>query len=428
MAASTQLRFPCWLLLAMFGLTSGILSMTLPPIPSPRLAGFFLIGAIFGLAIATGCVLCGRLRAFPEGALLAVVSTITYPAAFCACAFLTMPILAITGYRTADSEAPFAFVGGLLGGVVLCSLAPMLGGHRGRGQVFRRAAVGSVASGILSAVGWGLGPTLGKSLWAILPMSALPGSDALNSYSLFFVWHTSMAVIMGLMVDAKIADTATPAVRSGSLPGPSDDRSLGPGGRTLAVAAVALAVLVATRAVPIRLALADRNAAVAKKIAERPTDVNLPLGDRMATDQALIMEDVAGFRPGHANEGTTFVSYERGFQSPGSYIYSVTYLALGSGISRVEVRVQQYPSAEWAKYFATYPPNMYNSFDDPNRHAIVTKFGNRVRTNALVISPAGEHLYYMWASGNDVVTLEFGASTGDEQFLQRYLEKYPSSL
>jgi hypothetical protein len=38
------------------------------------------------------------------------------------------------------------------------------------------------------------------------------------------------------------------------------------------------------------------------------------------------------------------------------------------------------------------------------------------------------HLFFVWPSGNVVVTIRYETKDIKEEFLRRYLEKYPSSL
>jgi hypothetical protein len=77
-------------------------------------------------------------------------------------------------------------------------------------------------------------------------------------------------------------------------------------------------------------------------------------------------------------------------------------------------------------------------FGNPRHHAVVTKFQSKVRTNLLERSPlpgSGNRLgegawppYFMWSSGNCVVSVTFHTGLEHDQFLRRYLEKYPSSV
>ena len=102
-------------------------------------------------------------------------------------------------------------------------------------------------------------------------------------------------------------------------------------------------------------------------------------------------------------------------------------LAPGQG---VRVIAQQYPSSEWAQYFAEYPAKRYNSFDNPKQHAIVVQFNTRVRSNQQERSPGQTWyaLYYMWPNGTCVITVEYNTPDENLEIVRVYLEKYPSSI
>jgi hypothetical protein len=89
-----------------------------------------------------------------------------------------------------------------------------------------------------------------------------------------------------------------------------------------------------------------------------------------------------------------------------------------------------YPNSAWAQYFAEYPQRVYISPDDPKLHALVTQFNNKVRSSQLERSPGQTWnlLYYMWPSGNCVVTVDYYTPDENLEIMRAYVEKYPSSI
>jgi hypothetical protein len=73
---------------------------------------------------------------------------------------------------------------------------------------------------------------------------------------------------------------------------------------------------------------------------------------------------------------------------------------------------------------------MYISPDDPNQHAFITQFNSKVRSNQSDRSPGQtwNPLYYMWSSGNSVITVEYHTPEENPEIVRAYLEKYPSSI
>jgi len=158
----------------------------------------------------------------------------------------------------------------------------------------------------------------------------------------------------------------------------------------------------------------------------------------MSEEQALILKETGDYQPGHALKGGEMVSHEKGFETPGSVYFSTLYTKTGEQVPQwpvaprqyISVVVQQYPNSAWAQYFAEYPQRMYISPDDPKLHALVTQFNNKARSSQLERFPGQtwNPLYYMWPSGNCVVTVEYHTPDENLEIVRAYLEKYPSSI
>ena len=257
--------------------------------------------------------------------------------------------------------------------------------------------------------------------------------------ALFFVWQPVIALFIGWATseNRKPVPIQASEVKSGVGPaGPQT--SGGPDRRTFVVIVASLVVALSlTRIVPVRLRLAHRERAVAKMRGSRPSGVDLPLAQPMSEEEALILKQIGDYEPGHLMKTVEMVSHEKGFEKPGDMSFSAFYTKTGEPVPQppapgqyVWVIVQQYPNSAWAQYFAEYPPNRYNSFDNPKQHAIVVQFNSRVRSNQLERSPGQTWypLYYIWPCGNYVITVEYHTSDENLVIVRAYLEKYPSSI
>jgi hypothetical protein len=96
----------------------------------------------------------------------------------------------------------------------------------------------------------------------------------------------------------------------------------------------------------------------------------------------------------------------------------------------VSVGVYQLPNEDWALYFAKHSP--MSDLVPKDRSlvlSLVKKFGNRVVMDRQFRDPdeRGKLLYFR-PSGRNLITLVCYSLVANEEFLRRYLEKYPSSL
>jgi hypothetical protein len=436
--ASSKVNVYSWATLAILGFTSGILSMTVTTLV---LKGqLLLIGGIFGAAVATYFVVQDPARFWLRGILLIIASALIYLCVFFASTFaIFLPLPVLRGSQNA-SELRVVLAAGVIGGFLLETVIPFLFGSSEIEPLarLRKAALGSVFSALLGLAAWILGPWVGAAMWSLLPTRALPLADSFKLYSLYPIWQTGMALFIGFTLppdqmrsgDAS-AGLGQSVISLHSKP-PSPSRSVIDQKKFVAILGVVLVVALA-RIVPIRINVAERQGAVARKIADTPSLDNLPPIQPVPIEQALILTDITGNHPMQPSSRVQMISNEKTYLSPPGYFYGVTYGPAGNPSSVVSfksvlVTVQQYPNAEWAQYLAKYPHNIYNSFDDPKHHAIVSKFQNNVRADLLENPGPSVPVYYMWPSGNNVVTVRYEGPHDDEDILRAYLEKYPSSI
>ena len=98
---------------------------------------------------------------------------------------------------------------------------------------------------------------------------------------------------------------------------------------------------------------------------------------------------------------------------------------------KVTVQVVQFPNDAWPLYFAKWSPNpSFLREEDPALVLTrVKKFKNQVvMDRQFRSSDETGKLWFFWPSGNNLVNIIYELKTVDEEFLRRYLEKYPSSL
>jgi hypothetical protein len=430
-----------WVLLALLALTSAILCIA-PPSLGGQLGALY-VGTVYGVLLGVYFATCRGVRSALRLITLVVVSAvawrIAYSGSFAAMGFI--PGGTVHHGDAVEPAFPLIAFGGALGGVVL--LMPMLllfkPSSVSWGASLGKAFWGILLSGIVGGIAWEFGPTLGKAIWALLPTAPLPQPESYGMAALFFVWQPVIALFIGWATSENRKSVPMQASDGKwEVGAPAPQTSGGLDRRTFVLIVASLVALSLTRIIPVRLRLAHREHAVAKMRGSRPSAVDLPVVEPMSEEQALILKQIGDYQPGHAMKNVELVSHEKGFERPGSMYFSTLYTKTGEPVPQwplaprqyISIVVQQYPNSAWAQYFAEYPPNRYNSFDNPKQHAIVAQFNNRVRSNQLERSPGQTWypLYYMWLSGSCVITVEYYTQEENLEIVRAYLEKYPSSI
>jgi hypothetical protein len=160
-----------------------------------------------------------------------------------------------------------------------------------------------------------------------------------------------------------------------------------------------------------------------KEIAAGPPS-HIPKIDSTPADAMLILAPIGEYLPEPA----------RAEHSPIEQVYSVRY-SLSGGSSdgpssvgpHVDVTVQDWLSG-WAKTELESQGQGFSKTPNPNAYSIGaearTEFGNRI-----LFKPDRDAHYghYAWISNDRLVMIDFNSVAPDE-FLKKYLEKYPSSL
>ena len=430
-----------WMLLALLALTSSILCIAQPSI-SGRLA-YLYVGAVYGVLLGVYFVTCRGIRSAARLITLVLVSAVSWPIAYFVSFVAAGRVPGGTVHHgdAVDPAFPLIAFGGVLGGVVL--LIPVLllfkPSSASWGTAHVKAFLGILLSGIVGGIAWELGPTLGAVIWGLLPTAPLPQPESYGMAALFFVWQPVIALFIGWatsdereLVSVEASGRRLAVEQGGSRLSGGLDR------RAFVVIVASLVALSLTRIIPVRLRLARRERATAKMRGSRPSTVDDLVVQPMTEEEALILEQTGDYQPGHVMKTLETVSLEKGFEKPRNMYFSALYTKTGEPVPQpplaprqyISVVVQQYPNSTWAQYFAEYPRNIYNSFDDPNQHAIVAQFGNKVRSDQLLRSPGQTWfpLYYIWPSGDCVITVQYRTPDENLEIVRAYVHKYPSSI
>lgn len=257
--------------------------------------------------------------------------------------------------------------------------------------------------------------------------------------SLAVVWQVGVALSLGLMMSIE-RKVACADLRPVSLARPVRIFS----GMALTLVSVLFFFTIfaflgwyGLRFVQAEQAHAHRLEALKKSRAETPSVENLPPIQPMTVGQALVLEDLGGFfaeEPRLSTSRGELKTFGDFAPIPPLIEYSVDYVPqkdapIGSHQPRVTAQVSQFPNAAWARYNAKYPSGFNVALNELKDLVIVTKFGNRIVMNATMrYSDGGGRLEFLWPCGDVVVTLRYETREVNEEFLKRYLDKYPSAL
>jgi hypothetical protein len=211
MASEWKDNYGVTVALTLAGLVSGLITCGLVW-PAGRLGGYIL-GGVFGATMTVSLVLCGMLRAAWKALWLPLVAAAAdYISIMVAgCVELGLAWMLLPMDRPAPHESPVAlFAGGLIGAfLVLGGILTLSHPEVGMRALAARALWWSVPGGALGVVGWALGPSLGMAIWSGVHAVGLTAptetfenalSGTSRQYSLFVVWQTGMAFVIGLML------------------------------------------------------------------------------------------------------------------------------------------------------------------------------------------------------------------------------------
>src|SRR5262245_19310 len=212
-------------LLSLSGLISGLVTAGLDyPVSRSYVEhpsfGWLILGGPFGAAVAVSLVACKVLRgfsAFWKAISLVALSSGTFLVSLWLAFIVELTYGKPLNANQYPSNSPLSmFAGGFVGGLLVLGGTFLLvyprSGFR-TGATTLKVLFASVLCGILGIVGWNLGPYLGIHVWSMMHslglrpatetfQNALYG-DVGRNYSLFLVWQTCTAFLLGLTLQAR---------------------------------------------------------------------------------------------------------------------------------------------------------------------------------------------------------------------------------
>lgn len=417
---NTRQQLKYGLRMAIPGLVSGVLTPLVVRLHAGGLS-FFFLGSVFGVVISAYLALTGAtLRIWPA-IRFTVVCCAAYFFAFLV-TFWGQLLLQMAGLAVSQDPtgSPGAFfLGGTLGGfLVLSEALPLLNPEMPWKASLADALRWSPVGGILGAIGCVLG-------------SSRPTGE-FNTL-VFVVWQTGMGGLIGFVAARQgiVVHKSPPPPSAPQKAAPPLARSLPIAYTIFFVSIMGLFSYYVVRDIYAEHAAAVRQRQSAAATAAAPSALNLPPIIPVPAEQALVVHDIDGNVP-VLPYGTPM--HQASSTEPPTYDYSIGYQQrpMASRLDFhpvVQVFVTQYPNPEWAKYRLKDVPIPNSGYFYAKDIRKVTKFANVIYENFGWRYPNGTgDLYYYWASGQYLVTVKFTGATVDDQFLQAYLEKHPSSL
>lgn len=432
------------LLLAGAGFCSALLTIGLASLPgylnqyllAPGLPFGLMIPLYFALYVQAGSVWR------TVGFLLASIAALE--ASICA-AFLIRIVW--PGNLNNPATGPSLFAGGVVGGFIVLMAASILFGRSEDNPAVLRVFAASLAAGVLGVAGWYAGRVLGSLYPRAIPLPHVNdpfGPDRPESVSLYIVWQTGSALLIGWVVARAHAPFAADSLTSPPRRRASRTRIAFAGVFFCAVFGflawfmirnVQIERNVARRDQEFKSAEAHRDQAFKEYIAETPPVSGLPPIQAVHAEEALILEDIAGFRP--ENPDPVRACQHQPASSGGApeapcIIYGVAYTLLHQPQPpsvlhpvRVFVRVTQYPNAAWARHRGR---GYVSVLDKPQPVKVTSATGADLIMRNMSENGGGPYASYVWPSGSFVVRVDGNTAILKDDFLRRYLAKYPSSL
>ena len=427
-------------ILALLGLLSALLSILVPALLTEPRSPFFVgsslgvfPGDVFGAVIAVYFLTFAGVRSVAKAIGLVVASTFAYFVAWLSGVFLGMFASGAMGIQSnwntdsaellPDMVAPVLIAGVLGAFLVLTAVLRLYSAEASWRRVMSKSLPWSLVGGLLALVGWGLGPSIGVLVWSSLNSYQLgPNEDIgyaarsmnLNQYSANIIWQTGMGMILGIMLSE--APLVSITAGAGAIP----KQKLKPSNAfLLALMAVSLALFLIP-SLPNEYQNMRWHRAHREELAAGPIS-HVPKIDTTPADAILLLTPIGKYLPEQA----------RAARSTIEQAYSVRYSLSGSpstGPSSVEphvdVEVQDWP-AGWAKFEVENQGQGFSKIAHQNADGASveerTEFGNRI------LFKRDPEAHYAWKSNDRIVLMKFYSVDPDE-FLQKYLEKYPSTF
>jgi hypothetical protein len=367
-----------------------------------------LIGLWFGLALAGYFAAIKRDQSIAKAVSLAVGSAAAYWLAF-----VTTFDLEVS-YGEPHVHAVPLFVGGFVGAFVMSTTTFLLYGDS-RDRMFQKVLTCSTGGGVLGVAGWQLGNAMQSGI----------GSEAFSTSVLFVVWQTGLGLLMGLVWPARATPPIATGVSESPALGPPDRNRVPLRAKVFMVAVVVPLAWATIGGLWTRYRMKQADAAMNAYRTQRPTLDGLPAIAARSDDQVMILTPIAD----HAAYSLGYHVNPAYNDWPQNAEYTVCYMnraseQCGATPAAVDVRVTQYPTAEWALYALKGTGAVGGYGAGLGREKVVVKFGQRLLQRALLTHDTGD---VYWVSGVYVVRVMSYIPNADE-FIRAYLERHPSSL
>jgi len=428
-------------ILSLLGLLSALLSILLPALltapRSPLFVGSSLVffpGDIFGAMIAVYFLTYAGIRSVTKAIGLVVASSFAYFSSFFSGAILGMFASGAMGLHSnwdtdsaelrADMVAPLLIAGVLGAFLVLAAVLRLYSAETSWRRVMRKSLPWSLVGGLLALAGWGLGPSLGMFVWSTLKSHQLvpPNEDMqyaarsmnVNQYSVDIAWQIGMATVLGIVLSETRPAPAAPSTSAISK------QKLKPNDAFLLVLMIVPLACFVILSLPNIYQEMLWHRAHHEEIAAGPIS-HIPKIDTTPADTMLILAPIGKYLPdqAHAAHSTSGQDYTVRYSLPRKL--GAVRTSVGP---HVDVEVQDWPSG-WAKSELENQGQGFSKIAHKNAYGASveerTKFGNRV------LFKRNPEAYYAWMSNDRIVLMQFYSVDPDE-FLKKYLEKYPSTL
>jgi hypothetical protein len=351
-------------------------------------------GPIFGLMVAAYFVLWEGSGIGWREAAFVLASTVAYFAAFLSGTAVGL----VSG--GAETPLPAIMAGGCVGAFIVLLASIWLFVPEKFGSSLVKATLWSFAGSGLGALGWQSGSAVAQLRFKMLqridliPLTGgyyLPATKQDNYFSLFVVWQTGMVLLIALLLWYKRR-------RSNIVPS----------------------------FVGFKPAYSELN----RLIETAPSNVNLPnIPERQLAD-VVIVENIGGLFPSGPRRGQGYINLypqDNLVRLPRIVTYSVAHTAteraaLIAGDFAAAAQIELYPTSEWAKYRA----NLIAAYCVSGTSALVTRVTRA--GHPIFLRPEGPGTIFFWPSESSIAIVRYPARESNEELLNKYLEKYPSSL
>jgi hypothetical protein len=429
--------------LSCVGVLAAILSILLPSLLMGRTSPIFVgsalgifPGDVFGAVLAMYFAVFAGIRSITKAIGLIIASTFAYGVAYFGGTFLGMFVAGTlhfsidpgnSGDLTAGMVAPIGIAGVIGAFVLVTAVLRIYAGELSWQRVLKASFACSAAGGFLALRGWALGSPLGSLLYRMQP--SISGQDmnfaarggALSLLSAHLVWQAGMGVVLGVLLSDIPLTAAQPQPRGRA----GLKLNLG---NILLFGCMGLALVwYVRRWLPDEFRDSRWQRAYAKHVADTPSAENLPQIELQSADAMLILAPFGEYLPRRPGAG---MGHNVAVSGPQFQGYNVRYSPAGAPDGgpkigpHVDVHIEEWPNAAWAKWELSngnLAPELNMGIEQP------VKFGNRVIYQHAPSDRWGPNQTYAWVSQNKIVTIELSSVPADE-FLEKYLQRYPSSL